>query len=183
MTDKRRKTPIFLARGQVAALVMVLSACAVGPDFETPVPPDVERFTPEKTASPGNGQRFAEGASVPARWWTAFGSTQLDALIQEALDRNPTLEAADAAIRVAQYNADAATGAFFPQVVLNSNSSYQINSGDATSLTVTQSAYSFFTKQVQISYAPDIWGANRRTVEGLEAQRDMQGQDPAASAA
>jgi NodT family efflux transporter outer membrane factor (OMF) lipoprotein len=40
---------------------------------------------------------------------------------------------------------------------------------------VTQSAYSFFTKQVQISYAPDIWGANRRTVEGLEAQRDMQG--------
>jgi NodT family efflux transporter outer membrane factor (OMF) lipoprotein len=158
----------------VAALGAALSACAVGPDFVTPAPPDVERFTPEKTASPGNVQRFAEGAGIPARWWTAFGSTQLGALIEEALDRNPTLEAADAAIRVAQFNADAATGVFFPQVTLNSNSSYQIYSADATSSTVTQSAYSFFTKQVQISYAPDIWGANRRTVEGLEAQRDMQ---------
>jgi NodT family efflux transporter outer membrane factor (OMF) lipoprotein len=168
------------SRGQrnlsfAAALAAALSACAVGPDFETPAPPDVARFTPEKTTSPGNGQRFNEGASVPARWWTAFGSTELDALIQEALDRNPTLEAADAAIRIAQYNADAATGVFFPQVVLNSNSSYQIYSSDATTSTVTQSAYSFFSKQVQISYTPDIWGGNRRTLEGLEAQRDMQG--------
>jgi len=168
------------SRGQrnlsfAAALAGALSACAVGPDFETPAPPDVARFTPEKTASPGNGQRFNEGTSVPARWWTAFGSTELDALIQEALDRNPTLEAADAAIRIAQYNADAATGVFFPQVVLNSNSSYQIYSSDATTSTVTQSAYSFFSKQVQINYTPDIWGGNRRTLEGLEAQRDMQG--------
>ena len=56
---------------------------------------------------------------------------------REALERNPTLEAADAAIRVAQYNADAATGVFLPQVTLNSNSSYQIYSSDATSSTVT----------------------------------------------
>ncbi len=175
MTDRRRKTPIFLARGQVAALVMVLSACAVGPDFETPAPPDVERFTPEKTASPGNGQRFREGAIIPARWWTAFGSKQLDDLIREAIDRNPTLEAADAAIRVAQFNTDAATGAFFPLVVVNSNSSYQISSGDATTTTVTQTAFSFISKSLQISYAPDIWGANRRAVESLEAQREVQG--------
>ncbi|MGA8171864.1 MAG: efflux transporter outer membrane subunit [Methylocystis sp.] len=169
MTSRRRASCF------AAMLAAALSACAVGPDFETPAPPDVERFTPEKTASPGNGQRFVEGAGVPARWWTAFGSFRLDALIEEALARNPTLEAADAAIRVAQFNADAATGAFLPQVVLNSNSSYQLYSGDATSSTVTQSAYSFFTKQVQISYAPDIWGANRRMVEGLEAQRDVLG--------
>jgi len=170
VTSRRQRNLSF-----AAALAAALSACAVGPDFQTPAPPDVEGFTPEKIASPGNGQRFKEGAAIPARWWTAFGSTQLDALIQEALDRNPTLEAADAAIRVAQYNADAAKGAFFPQVVLNSNSSYQLYSGDATTSTVTQSAYSFFSKQVQISYAPDIWGANRRTVESLEAQRELQG--------
>ena len=137
--------------------------------------PTFERFTPEKTASPGNGQRFKEGAIIPARWWTAFGSKQLDDLIQEAIDRNPTLEAADAAIRVAQFNTDAATGTFLPQITLNSNSSYQISSGDSTTTTVTQTAYSFFSKSLQISYAPDIWGANRRTVESLEAQREVQG--------
>ncbi|MGA8170403.1 MAG: efflux transporter outer membrane subunit [Methylocystis sp.] len=175
MTSDPRRHFSTVALARAAVFALALSACAVGPDFVTPAPPDVDRFTPEKTASPGNGQRFKEGAGVPARWWTAFGSKPLDALIQEALDRSPTLEAADAAIRVAQYNADAATGAFFPQIGLNSNSSYTLSSGDSTTTTVTQSAYSFFTKQVQISYAPDIWGANLRTVEGLDAQRDMQG--------
>jgi len=170
VTSRRRRDLSFAAMFAAA-----LSACAVGPDFETPGPPAVERFTPEKTESPGNGQRFAEGAGVPARWWTAFGSPQLNALIEEALDRNPTLEAADAAIRVAQYNADAATGVFLPQVALNSNSSYQIYSADATSSTVTQSGYSFFSKQAQISYGPDIWGGSRRALEGLEAQRDLRG--------
>jgi NodT family efflux transporter outer membrane factor (OMF) lipoprotein len=154
---------------------LALSSCAVGPDFVAPPPPEVGRFTPEKTASPGNGQRFRGGADVPARWWTAFGSRQLDELIQEALEHNPTLEAADAAIRVAQYNADAATGAFFPQLSLNSNSSYNYSSGDATNTTVTQTGYSFFSKSVGITYAPDFWGANRRNVESLDAQRDIQG--------
>ncbi len=165
------------SRGAVLSGVIcaILSSCAVGPDFQPPETPEVESYTPERTASPGGGQRFRDGASVLPRWWTAFGSKQLDQLIQEALDRNPTLEAADAAIRVAQYNAEAATGAFLPQVTLNSNSSYNYSSGDSTTTTVTQTGYSFFSKQVQISYAPDIWGANRRNVEGLEAQRDLQG--------
>ena len=162
---------IFLVLSFLSA---ALTGCAVGPDFQPADPPEVERYTPEKTASPGDGQRFREGADVPARWWTAFGSRRLDELIEEALDHNPTLEAADAAIRVAQYNADAATGAFLPQVSLNSNSSYIYSSGDATNTTVTQTGYSFFSKSLQISYAPDIWGANLRNVESLKAQRDIQ---------
>ena len=88
--------------------------------------------------------------------------------------RSPTLEAADAAIRAAQFNAFAGSGAFFPQVSLSSNSSYSISSGDSTTSTVTQTAFSFFTKQVQINYTLDIWGANWRTVESLDALRDQQ---------
>jgi len=94
-------------------------------------------------------------ASINRRWLK-------DGRFRGKIDRSPTLEVADAAIRVAQNNAEAATGALFPQVALNSNSSYQISSGDSTTTTVTQQRYSFFTKQVQIGYAPDIWGANRR---------------------
>ena len=87
---------------------------------------------------------------------------------------SPTLEAADAAIRVAQSNAFASSGAFFPQVSLASNSSYNLVSGDATNSTVLQTPFSFFTKQVQISYTLDIWGANWRNVESLDALRDQQ---------
>ncbi len=173
MISGRNRSP-FVASARIVALAMALSGCAVGPDFQTPAPPEVEGFTPEKAASPGNGQHFKEGTDIPARWWAAFGSKQLNDLIQEAIDRNPTLETADSAIRVAQFNAEAAAGAFFPQVTLNSNSSYQLSSGDSTTSTVTQTAFSFFTKQVQISYTPDLWGGNRRTVESLDAQRESQ---------
>jgi len=154
--------------------VVALASCAVGPDFAPPAPPPVERFTPEPTASPGGGQRFRQGAEVPARWWEAFCSESLDDLVEEALARSPTLEAANAAIRVAQFNAFAGSGAFFPQMLLGSNSSYNLASGDATNSTVLQTPYSFFTKQVQISYALDIWGATWRNVESLDAQRDQQ---------
>ncbi len=153
---------------------LALSSCAVGPDFVVPAPPDVERFTREPTASPGDGQHFREGAEVSTRWWEAFHSNSLDDLVEEALARSPTLEAADAAIRAAQFNAFAGSGAFFPQASLSSNSSYSISSGDSTTSTVTQTAFSFFTKQVQINYTLDIWGANWRTVESLDALRDQQ---------
>lgn len=155
-------------------LCVALSGCAVGPDFVRPPPvPEVSRFTPEKTASPGDGQRFQEGGEVPQRWWTAFRSEKLDALIDEALAHNPTLDAAEAAIRVASFNAEAATGSFFPQVGLNGAASRIYSSGDSTTTTLTQVAYSFYTPQVNVSFAPDVWGANRRTVESLDAQTDV----------
>jgi NodT family efflux transporter outer membrane factor (OMF) lipoprotein len=152
---------------------VLLSSCAVGPDFEPRPRPAGSRFTPEKTASPGNGQRFADGKEVPDHWWRAFRSKRLDNLIEEALVHNPTLDAAEAAIRVAQFNEDAATGSFLPQIWLNSNSSYVLSSADSTTTTVRQVGYSYFTKQVNVSFAPDVWGANRRTVESLGAQREV----------
>ena len=152
MTSLRRHFSRVIGTG----LALTLTSCAVGPDFVAPAPPSLERYTPEKTASPGGGQRFREGADVPARWWEAFHSNSLDDLVEEALARNPTLEAADAAIRVAQFNAFAGLGAYFPQVLLSSNTSYSEASADATNTTVTQTAYTFFTKQVQINYTLDI---------------------------
>ena len=53
---------------------------------------------------------------VQARWWEALRSENLNDLVDEALARSPTLEAADAAIRVAQFNAFAGSGAFFPRL-------------------------------------------------------------------
>jgi NodT family efflux transporter outer membrane factor (OMF) lipoprotein len=170
VTDWRR-SPARLSLGAFL-FCLALSSCAVGPDFTPPPSPEVTRFTPEATASPGVGQRFREGAEIPAQWWRAFRSERLDTLIEAALAQSPTLEAADAAIRVAQFNSDAAVGGFFPQVGLASNSNYIYSSGDSTTTTVTQTGYSFFTKQVNVSFSPDVWGANRRLVESLDAQAE-----------
>ncbi|MFY9655336.1 MAG: efflux transporter outer membrane subunit, partial [Methylocystis sp.] len=156
-------------------VAMALSSCAVGPDFETPAPPQAERFTQEPTASPGNGQRFRAGVEVSDRWWMEFRSPRLDGLIEDALARNATIEAATAAMGVAHYNAEAGVGALFPLVGLASNSSYNLYSGDATNSTVTQAPFSYYNKQVQISYTLDVWGGARRNIESLDAQAENAG--------
>ncbi|WP_245258531.1 efflux transporter outer membrane subunit [Methylosinus sp. LW4] len=163
MTDAN----LLIRRGCVlgAALAsMTLSACAVGPDY-TPAPaPDATRFTREPTVSPGNGQIFAQGAEAPPRWWKAYRSEALDALVEEALAKSPTLEAAEAAIRAADATASAQEGAFFPQVSGMSSSTRSSAGGGAPT--------NLFTKQLNASFTPDIWGANARAVESLEAQAE-----------
>src|SRR6478672_937959 len=113
------------ASGWLLAIGIALTGCAVGPDFERPAAPDVGGYTPTslsaKTASAGvtggEAQRFVQDLDIPGRWWTLFHSEALDALIEQALRNNPTLPAAEAALRQAWENVYAAQGAFFPTAV------------------------------------------------------------------
>ena len=180
-----RRVPLA-AVGVSLTVVLALGGCAVGPDFKPPAAPADERYTPEHLASPGSGgrekgsgQRFAEGADVPARWWNAFKSPALNDIVERSLGRNPSLEAALAAIEVARANTDAQRGQFFPQVGANATSSRQLISNnttlDPTDPNATpQSPYSLHTPQVNVAFVPDIWGANVRQAETLEAQAEQQ---------
>ena len=83
--------------------------------FSKSVPPALAA-----TETPGgNAQHFTPGAVVPEKWWSAYGSSTLDALIDEGLKHNPTLEAADASLRQAQEAYLAGRGSLFPQVNAN----------------------------------------------------------------
>ena len=46
----------------------------------------------------GESQRFVDGMDIPGQWWTLFQSAELNGLIERALQHNPTLEAAQAAL-------------------------------------------------------------------------------------
>ena len=113
---------------------------------------------------------------MPARWWAAFRSVPLNELIRRSVARNPTLDAADAAIRIANENAQAQRGLFYPQLGANytaadqqsSNMARQQGPGDPP-----QSRYSLHTAQLTISFVPDLWGQNARSVESLEAQTEQ----------
>ena len=105
-----------------AATALFGSACAVGPDFVRPAAPDVDGSTSlplaQQTASSDvagrEAQRFVRGLDIPGQWRRLFHSVALNSLIEEALNNNPTLPAAEAALRQARENVYAAQGAFFP---------------------------------------------------------------------
>src|SRR5215469_16437927 len=173
-----------IAVSLASAATMVLSACAVGPDFLRPSPPPVEGYSREPLAaetasadvSGGAAQHFMQGLDLPGQWWTLFHSAELDRLIEEALEANPNMAAAQAALRVAEENVRAQEGAFFPTVIGNFTPSRTKTATGALSVaSASGSAYfSLYTAQLSISYVPDVFGLNRRTVESLEAEAEVQ---------
>ena len=168
-------------------LALAISGCAVGPNFNPAPAPDVNGYVPGKLASPDPGrggprvagQHFVTGADISARWWSAFKSPLLNQLVKQSVDHNPNLQAAEAAIKVAQYNAQAQRALFLPQVTGNSTSSNLLlsNAGSVFGAdlgSVPQTTYSLVTNQLTVSFVPDIWGTNFRAVENLDAVTEQQ---------
>jgi NodT family efflux transporter outer membrane factor (OMF) lipoprotein len=162
----------------------LLASCAVGPDFVRPAPPLVDRYTsepqPTRTASAdvadGASQHLEPGKDVDAEWWRMFKSRRLDDLVDESLRHNPSLDAAKAALRVAQETTYAQYGAYFPLIQANyiptrGQTAAAISSPLAAP---TSSTFNLQTAQVLVSYTFDVWGVNRRTIESLQAQTDFQ---------
>jgi NodT family efflux transporter outer membrane factor (OMF) lipoprotein len=167
-----------------SAAVAVFAGCAVGPDFERPATPDVEGFTltplPGKTVSTevagGEAQRLVRDLDIPGQWWTLFHSAALNALIEQALKNNPTLPAAEAALRQAWENVYAEQGAFFPTAVVSYSPS---RNKTATGVTFTSASsgppyFTLHTAQVVVTYMPDVFGGTRRQVESLVATTEFQ---------
>ncbi|MGD0849728.1 efflux transporter outer membrane subunit [Bradyrhizobium sp.] len=181
-----RKRRVLAGTAVLALLSMAVSGCAVGPNFQPAAKPEVDGYVRGKLASPNAGdgpprvagQHFVSGADVSARWWGAFKSPLLNELVRQSVDHNPNLQAAEAAIRVAQYNALAQRGLFFPQVSGNTTGQQFLVSNPQqvppVPLPAQQTEFSLATNQLTISFVPDIWGGNFRAVENLDATTEQQ---------
>jgi NodT family efflux transporter outer membrane factor (OMF) lipoprotein len=167
----------------VAGLGMI-AGCTVGPRYRAPAPPTVTAYTPQplpaETASSegpaGSAQHFNPTATIPSNWWTAFQSAELNAMAEEALKNSPTLEQATARLKQAQEDVIARTGATkYPTVTGNAAATEeQLNLAAFGIPFPNPSPFTLLNGSVAVSYALDVWGANRRAIEGLKAQRDYE---------
>jgi NodT family efflux transporter outer membrane factor (OMF) lipoprotein len=181
---KRTSVKASAPLGLAAACLLVIAGCAAGPDYVRPTAPTATGYSsaalPTQTSSApvqgGAAQQFVAGQDIPAQWWTLFRSPALNALIEHALKNNPNLAAADAALRVAQENLYAQQGAFFPTVTASYTPSRQKTpiGSLTTNATSGASLYTLHTAQLNVGYTLDVFGANRREVESLQAQADSQ---------
>jgi NodT family efflux transporter outer membrane factor (OMF) lipoprotein len=179
-------TAVTIFRSAILALgiAISMSGCMVGPNFREPDAPTTGTYTesplPEQTVSApgkgGNAQRFVEGADIPAQWWTIFQSDPLDSLVRDSLANNPTLAAAVATLRQAQENLIAERGALmYPQVDGSLGAVRQKITGASVGQPgVGSEIFNLFNASVNVSYALDVFGGNRRALEGLQALVDYQ---------
>ena len=150
-------------RRSIALLGALLSACAVGPDYERPAvesPPEYRMEYP-KAADVAN-----------TKWWEQFGDPALNQLIEEALRGNLDVKAAAA-------NVDRFLGAlrttrsqFFPQFGYGADASYNRASRVAQFPLAPgdDNTYSLYQGSLNADWQIDLFGRVRRQTEAVQAQ-------------
>lgn len=179
------------------------AGCAVGPNFHMPQAPKDAGYTTaplrdatsSTSGADGDSQRFVTGQDVPSKWWEAFGCPAINSLVERSFRTNPTITAAQAALRQAQEMVYAQKGYFYPSVSADYNferqklagnlsgSSAPGVQGNGTAINAVQSSsppyneplyFNFHTAELTVGFTPDVFGGNRRKVESLDAQAQMQ---------
>jgi NodT family efflux transporter outer membrane factor (OMF) lipoprotein len=171
-----------LALFNTTAVLLLLGGCAVGPKFKKPTAPADAGYTaaPLATTSStpnvpdGEAQHFIDGKDIPGEWWEVFHSKPLNDLIERSLKANPDIKAAQAALLVARENTQAQRGFYYPSVSGGFAADRSKSSSNLSAVTNTSALnYSLYTPQVSVSFVPDVFGLNRRTVESLKAQQEQ----------
>ncbi len=109
---------------------------------------------------------YGSGAEAPSRWWEAFGAPELDALVQEALAGNISIQEAWARLRQARAEAVQAGAGLYPEVTLDAGaSSSRVHTAGDAGGSDTRSVEDYGIG-FSSSYEIDLWG---RVRSGREA--------------
>jgi NodT family efflux transporter outer membrane factor (OMF) lipoprotein len=145
----------------------------------------------------GEVQHYIAGRDIPFEWWEMFQSPALNSLIDKAFKANPTITAAQAALAQAQELVYAQRGFYFPSIgatyqaerhkisgnLTNDQAPGVQGNGDNLSAPLQSPGvapytaplyYNFQTAELTVGFVPDVFGSNRRQVESLAAQAEVQ---------
>jgi NodT family efflux transporter outer membrane factor (OMF) lipoprotein len=146
---------------------LLTSACAT-----MPAP------TPARVAKAPDAYATTQTLSAPDTawpvdaWWKAYGDTQLDGLVDEALTGSPTLAQAEARLRRAQALANQAKAARLPSVSANGGvdrSKQSYNNGIPADF-VPQGYNDYGRLSLDFSWELDFWGKNRAAVAAATSE-------------
>lgn len=163
----------------IAVLATALSACAMGPDFQRPDAPTVDRYgaLPAPAAIGTDAvqrQELQPGAQVPVDWWTAFQSPLLNETVDQALAHNQNLAAARASVEQAEAMVEARTGARYPQIDLDASVGRQKLGSRFLGTFPKPPPFTFYAFGPAVSYTLDYTGGIKRSVEQQRALADYQ---------
>ncbi len=177
----RRRTLIanLLSKPYYLVLYFFLGACAVGPDFKRPPAPRIQSYNygedPSGTITANAlAQHFTYNGRVTPGWWRLFNCPVLDTVVAQSIANNPTYLAALANLRQSEDNLRADYGIFYPQLGASFQPSRQEFSPARFGENTAPSTFNLYTLSTSVSYVLDIFGGERRMIEALGAERDVQ---------
>jgi NodT family efflux transporter outer membrane factor (OMF) lipoprotein len=159
---------------QLSLCSILLAACAIGPVFESPEPLQTTSYSRELATEQNLKQlNLMRDKDIPAQWWTLFESETLNGLIQQALENNPTFEAAKARLRASEENLQAETSSLlFPTIDATATSSRQKISG--TAFGGRSSIFTLHNASVDMAYSIDLFGGSRSYLESEQVKVEFE---------
>lgn len=156
-----------------ASLALLLGGCMVGPDYQRPkvaVPTQYKELPGWTVAQPS-------AAAPKADWWTGFNDPLLNQLEPMVSVSNQTVRQDYANYQEALAEVQQARSGLFPTVgVTGSGTRERSGSGSLSTGTATNAAGSTRGSVINsgslegnVSWAPDLWGKVRRTIEQNKA--------------
>ena len=177
---KRSVRTLALASASAA----LLSGCLVGPNYVRPSAPTPPRF------KEAEGWIRAQPADAAPRgdWWAMFSDPVLSDLEQKVVVSNQNLAAAEAAYRQAHAIVAQDRAQLFPTVTANGSLTHSGSGGGTTVIpggggvipgggTGGSSTRTTYQVSGGASWAPDLWGKIRRTIEGAKASAQASAAD------
>jgi outer membrane protein, multidrug efflux system len=150
--------------------LMLVSACAVGPDYRAPVVP-VPKQWHESAAAAKQGQ--------PDKWWQTFNDNELNQLMTEAIAANLDLKQALLRVSDARAQRTATIAAGLPSISARNTTSRRFNnssspsqSGGATSgggFGIGSQHINIFQLGFDAQWELDFFGGVRRAIEAADA--------------
>jgi NodT family efflux transporter outer membrane factor (OMF) lipoprotein len=156
----------------------LLSACTVGPNFKGPATPASEGYAAGEAVK--GAPAPAEGEGPVLRWWEAFNSPELNALVDRAIANNRSLAASNATLERARQRIAAVAGRRLPQVDVNARVEHeQFNLSafgfDPSTLGGNGNpVFDLYTLGGGVSYDLDLFGRTRRALEQTRAEAESQ---------
>jgi len=145
----------------LALLTCLLTACAVGPDYQRPALPSAASF-PE-----GKGGR----ATIASDWWVGLGDARLTELVEQALKNNTDVRIAASRVEEAAAGLADVAGAQLPAITAGGSATRNVVSNDAyTSISSFGRTRNDFTAGLSTTFELDFWGKLRRASEAARAQ-------------
>ena len=149
-----------------AAPLVLLSACAVGPDYKKPAVETPQAFKESadwKVAQPSDN-------ALPTKWWEIYNDPILNHLEEQVLVSNQNLAQSEAQYREAQAQVRGAQAGFYPTVNASASSTRagglaSANKSAASAKGSTAPPSTADALSISASWEPDLWGHVRRLVE------------------
>jgi len=147
--------------GLVISFALLLTGCAVGPDYIRPEVPEPQKWLEEK-----DPVIKSEPADF-GRWWTVFNDPVLNTLVEKAFQQNLPLQIAGIRILEARAQLGIATGNLYPQSQVGKGTyTYtDVSKNTANSQRGADFHYGNIDLGFDASWELDFWGKFRRAVE------------------